>query len=98
MKIVNKRKFIRTVSILIIIIISLIIFTKSTYSKGEIEYIENYIYNGDTLWSIANKQIIENKYFEGKDIRFVIDELKNINNLANSDVYEGEKIKIPVYK
>ena len=98
MRIVNRKKFVKTVSVLVTIILMLILFSKSTYSKVEIDYIENYIYKGDTLWSIANTQIIENKYFEGKDIRFVIDKLKVINNLETVDVYEGEKIKIPIYK
>ena len=38
-----------------------------------------------------------NKYFYGKDIRYVVDELKNINNLSSSSLREGEKIKIPNY-
>ena len=98
MKIVNKRKFIRTISILALIIFTLIIFSKHTYSKVETSYKEEYIYSGDTLWSIANKEIKDNKYFENKDIRDVINELKNINNLWNSNLIEGEKIKIPIYE
>jgi len=38
-----------------------------------------------------------NKYFEGKDIRYVIEELKKVNNLSNSNLTEGDKIKIPNY-
>ncbi len=92
MKIVNKKKFIRTMSILIILISSLILFAKNTYSKGEIVYKEDYIYSGDTLWSIAKIEM------KNKDIREVIDELETINNLNNRDLIEGEKIKIPSYK
>lgn len=98
MKIVNKKKFIRTMSILIILISSLILFAKNTYSKGEIVYKEDYIYSGDTLWSIAKIEIKNNTYFKNKDIREVIDELETINNLNNRDLIEGEKIKIPIYK
>lgn len=97
MRIVNKRKFIRTISILIGIIIGLIFFAKCTYSNIEVSYKENYIYEGDTLWSIANEQLTQNKYFEGKDIRYIVNELKEINNLKTCDLYEGEKIKIPIY-
>lgn len=98
MKIVNKTKFIRTISILIILICIVIIFSKNTYSNGEISYKENYIYAGDTLWSIAKYEIENNKYFENKDIRNVVDELKSVNNFSSSELYEGQKIKIPIYK
>ena len=98
MKIVNKTKFVRTISILIILICMIIIFSKNTYSKGEISYKEDYIYSGDTLWSIAENEIENNKYFENKDIRNVVYELKNVNNFSSSELYEGQKIKIPMYK
>lgn len=97
MKIVNKRKFIRMISILLIILLALIFFSKSTYSKVNVTYKESYICNGDTLWSIANEQCIENEYFQGKDIRYIVNELKQVNNLKTCDVYVGEKIKIPTY-
>ena len=96
MKIVNKTKFVRTISIFIILLIVIIIFSKNTYSKGEISYKEDYIYAGDTLWSIAKNEIENNKYFENKEIRAVVDELKTVNDFKSSDLYEGEKIKIPI--
>lgn len=98
MKIVNKTKFIRTISIFIILLGTIVIFSKNTYSKGEITYKEDYIYSGDTLWSIAKNEIENNKYFENKDIRAVINELRTVNNFSGAELYEGEKIKIPIYK
>lgn len=98
MKIVNKTKFVRTLSVFIILLGVIVIFSKNTYSKGEISYKEDYIYAGDTLWSIAKDEIENNKYFENKDIRAVVDELKTVNNFKISDLYEGEKIRIPIYK
>ena len=98
MKIVNKTKFIRTISIFIILSGTIVIFSKNTYSKGEITYKEDYIYSGDTLWSIAKNEIENNKYFENKDIRAVINELRTVNNFSGAELYEGEKIKIPIYK
>ncbi len=98
MKIVNKTKFIRTLGILIILIILLIIFSKNAYSKNIIEYKEDYIYAGDTLWSIAKSEIKNNPYFRNKDIREVVDIIKNANDLNNSHLTEGKKIKIPIYK
>lgn len=98
MKIVNRTKFVRTISIFIILLGVIIIFSKNTYSKGDIAYKEDYIYAGDTLWSIAENEIENNKYFENKDIRAVVNELKTVNNFSSSELYEGEKIRIPIYK
>lgn len=97
MKIVNKIKFIRTISVLTIIICVFVIFSHKTYSIGEIKYREDYIYAGDTLWNIAKKEIENNKYFENKDIREVINEIKKINNFESSDLKEGQKILLPTY-
>lgn len=97
MKIVNKTKFIRSSIILTILIGLIVFFATNTYSNVETKYKEEYIYAGDTLWSIAQEELENNKYFEGKDIRYVVNELKKINNLSNSSLSEGEKIKIPNY-
>ena len=97
MKIVNKGKFIKTNLILIIIVGAIIGFATNTYSKVETKYKEEYVYSGDTLWSIAQNELENNKYFEGKDIRYVIEELKKVNNLSNSNLSEGDKIRIPNY-
>lgn len=98
MKIVNKTKFVRRISIFVILLGTIVIFSKNTYSKGEITYKEDYIYSGDTLWSIAENEIENNRYFENKDIRAVINELRTVNNFSDAELYEGKKIKIPIYK
>lgn len=97
MKIVNKRKFIRSNVILMILVGTIIIFATNAYSNVETKYKEEYIYAGDTLWAIAKEELENNKYFEGKDIRYVVDELKKVNNLSSSNLSEGDKLKIPNY-
>ncbi len=98
LKITNRVKFIRAIVILAIILISiLIIFINKSYSNSETKYTEEYVIKGETLWSIAEKQIEENKYFYNKDIRNVVYELKQINNMKTSEINEGMKIKIPTY-
>ena len=97
MKIVNKTKFVRTISILTLIIIACVIFCNKTYSKVEVNYKEEYICEGDTLWDIAKKEKKNNKYFENKDIRDVVSEIKKVNNLKNIDLLAGQKILIPIY-
>lgn len=97
MRIVNKTKFIRSNVILIILIGSIVIFATNTYSNVETKYKEEYVYTGDTLWSIAQEELENNKYFEGKDIRYVVNELKNVNNLTNVNLKDGDKLKIPCF-
>ncbi len=96
LKIVNRRKFV--ISLIIIIICILIFLSMNityTYSKGELKYREEYVCNGDTLWSIAEKEIRDNAYYKNKDIRDIVKELKDINNINNTNLKIGQKIKIP---
>ena len=97
MRIVNKTKFIRSNVILAILISSIVIFATKAYSNVETKYKEEYVCAGDTLWSIAQEELENNKYFEGKDIRYVVNELKNVNNLASSNLKEVDKLKIPSF-
>ncbi len=97
MKIVNVKKFVRTISILSILILMFIIFCSKTYSNVDINYKDEYVISGDTLWSISKEESKNNKYFENKDIREIVNEIKRINNLKNSDLKIGQKLIIPIY-
>ena len=66
MKIVNKRKFIRSLSILLFISIIIVAGFKTSYSNTKTQYKEKYVYSGDTLWSIAYKESSSNDYYRGK--------------------------------
>ena len=97
MKIVNVKKFIRTISILVILILIILLFSNKTYSKVDTKYKEESIILGDTLWSISQEEAKNNKYFENKDIREIVSEIKRINKLDNLDLREGQKLLIPTY-
>lgn len=97
MKIVNVKKFIRTISILVILILIIILFSNKTYSKVDTKYKEESIILGDTLWRISQEEAKNNKYFENKDIREIVSEIKRINKLDNLDLKEGQKLLIPTY-
>ena len=97
MKIVNVKKFIRTISILVILILIIILFSNKTYSKVDTKYKEESIILGDTLWSISQEESKNNKYFENKDIREIVSEIKRLNKLDNLDLKEGQKLVIPTY-
>lgn len=96
MKIVNKKKFIRSTSITIGLIICLILMLANiSFSHTEVSYKEISVNSGDTLWSIAKYEKNNNVYFENKDIRDIIDEIKYINNLNVSNLSIGDKLSIP---
>lgn len=94
MKIVNKKKFIKMV-ILVLGIISLIsiCFSNSSFSKGEIKTKTISVINGDTLWTIAKEEQENNIYYEDKDIRDIIYEIKKLNALENNTILSiGQKL------
>lgn len=96
MKIVNKKKFIRSTSVTIGLIVFIILMLSNiSYSHTE-SYKEICVSYGDTLWDIAKFEKYNNIYFEDKDIRDVVYEIKHINHLTNTDLTVGEKLSIPI--
>lgn len=95
MKIVNMKKFIRSIVILLVIIGGLF-FSKASLSYKEIEYTSLYVDYGDTLWKIAEKQQNTNAYYKDKDIRDIVYDIKKTNNLTSSDIYVAQELKIPI--
>lgn len=84
MKIVNKKRFITSITIMLLIVISVF---NLCFAKSEM-ITEDYVVSaGDTIWSIA----CENA--DG-DIRKYIYELREINNLNDCMIYPGQVIKI----
>lgn len=99
-KIVNMKKFIRSIAILIGIVIAITFFsTKASLShneKEQMDYETISISQGETLWSIATNQQENNPYYTGKDVRFIISELKQINQLECGNLQIGQELKVPV--
>ena len=97
MRIKNFKKFIKNISLLIIFISVVLIFTQTTsFSKQKIEYKEIYTSQGDTLWKIAKQEKEDNLYYKDKDIRDIIEDLKKVNNLQNCDLTVSQKLQIPI--
>lgn len=97
MKIVNIKKFIRSITIAVIIIIGLsLLISNTTYSHGEKQYKTIYVSNGDTLWSIAKSNQESNDYYKGKDIRYIVNDIAKINNIENSNIKINQELLIPV--
>lgn len=95
-KITDSRKFIRSMSISIFIIILLILLSNSVFSHQEIKYKTIYVSGGDTIWSIAREEIKENQYFENKPTKEVVYSIQKINNLSSGNIYVGQKLLIPI--
>lgn len=87
MRVVNKKRFIIVITILIVLAITLCSHCSAIPKNNEIESIT--VSAGDTLWSIAS----EHKK-SGQDVREYLYELRKLNNLENCTIYPGQKIKI----
>ena len=98
MVIKNWKKFLRAIIIIIgvIIFINLLIPDKA-FSHQEIEYKSVAVATGDTLWTIAKVQQEENSYYEGKDIRDIVQNIKKVNNLKNANLQINQVLEIPTY-
>lgn len=95
MKIKNPIKFIRSSMILLILIyISVSFFYNKTYAYKEYNFKTIEISEGQTLWNIAQYEKEHNEYYKNKDIREIVFEIKENNNLNSSNLYVGQELKI----
>lgn len=95
----KRRKLKKSVKIVLSIIVMAVIvwllIHSTSFSYKEVEYREIYVSNGDTLWEIAKLEKNTNEYYKNKDIREIIFDIKKVNNLQSSDIYEHQKLLIP---
>ena len=97
MRIADVKKFIRSILIILGVILSLTLFiSKTSFSHGETEYKTIYVSAGDTLWNIAKSNQINNGYYKDKDVRYIVNDLIEINNLNNSNININQKLLIPI--
>ena len=92
---INLNKFIRS----IIIIIGFVIFitfiaTKSIYSYVSPEEKIIYAQPGDTLWSIARFAKENSSYYKDMNIKEVIQNIRDNNDISNNVIKSGQKLKI----
>jgi len=94
----DKKKFLRlvVVGVGIMILINVIIFNKA-FSHQEVNYKTVSVSNGDTLWSIAKLEKEENSFYEGRDVRDIVQEIKKINNLGTANLKVNQTLEIPTY-
>ncbi|MBR2241475.1 MAG: LysM peptidoglycan-binding domain-containing protein [Clostridia bacterium] len=96
-KIVNVKKFVVSSTILLLTVLMIVsCIVNITYSCNNINYKTIYVTQGDTLWKIAESEQKNNAYYEDKDIRDIVYDLKNTNNLKMSNLSVGQELKIPI--
>ena len=86
MKIVNKKRFITAITIMLLRVISIF---NLCFAKEEVLTEAYVVSRGETLWSISSEY-----KKDGQDIRQYIYELREINNLNDCMIYPGQTIKI----
>lgn len=98
LKIVNIKKFLTSVVIILgFVILACILCTNKSYSKTKEVYKTEVIVSGDTIWEIAKNEKYTNEYYKNKDVRYIVYDIKNINNISNNTLCEGQEIYIPTY-
>ena len=94
----DKKKFVRGILLIVAISISLVfIMTGKTFSHQEMKYKTVSVVFGDTLWDIAENEQKNNRYYKGNDIRDIIQNIKEINNLKSSELKANQILEIPTY-
>lgn len=94
-RIISKSRFFLfitiTLALLAIIIVSIVTSTGAYSIQSTYETEHYWVKKGDTLWSIA-------KDFspEGYDIRKMIYQIREENDLDTAMIYEGAKLEIPL--
>jgi LysM repeat protein len=85
----NKKRFLGFITFIILVAIT-VLFTRTVYAYKEITYTTVQVRQGDTLWGIAKE------FSKSDDVRKLIYEIKKVNKLENSNITQGDELKIPV--
>lgn len=97
MKIVNSKKFISSILLILgMILLGLFCISNVSLSHGETKYKMICVSSGDTLWSIAKSEVSNNEYYFDKDVRDVVESLKTVNHLSNTSLKIGQQLQIPI--
>ena len=95
MKIKNPIKFIRSTLVLLILLYIIgSFFYNKTYAYKEYSFKTITVSEGETLWNIAEFEKENNEYYKNKDIREIVFEIRENNNLTTSNLVVGQELKI----
>lgn len=93
----NRKKIILSIVIIFLLVICLIMImgNGNTLSHTEMRLKTIFVSSGETLWEIATIESQNNEYYAKCDIRFIVKDIKKINSLETSSLYEGQQLFIP---
>lgn len=92
----NIKKVILSIIVIILLVICfVIILAGKTSSHIEMSFKRVYVSYGETLWEIARIESKNNEYYANHDIRYIVKDIKNRNNLESSNLYPGQELLIP---
>jgi hypothetical protein len=96
MKIVNVKKFLRSILLIIgLIAILLLLLGNSSLSHRTTEFVTIYVAQGDTLWGIASELQKDNEYYKGRDVRYIVNHLMSTNSLSTNTLAVNQPLQIP---
>lgn len=97
MKIKNMSRFLTSiVTIIVLTIILTLSITNTAFSTADLKYKTITISSGDTLWNIAEEVKENSLNYSNKEIREIVYDLKQINNLKQSNLQVGQNLQIPM--
>ena len=85
---------VRDIILLFILFTFVALLCNNNYASRYINKKEIVVQKSNTLWTIASNIC---KQDDNLNIQNVILDIKRINNMKNCDIYDGQKIYIPVY-
>jgi len=85
----NKKRFFIFLAITAFIL-SFSLYCGKAYGFREKEHVSITVAKGETIWSIAED------YCAGGDVRRLVYDIKSLNSLEDSFIYEGDTLIIPV--
>lgn len=92
----NGKVVIKNVVILFMILSALGAFMTFSSAKEEKQSYEYVVLESDTLWNIS-ADICKKSDDNNLNVQKIVKEIKKLNNLDNSNIYEGQTIKLPIY-
>lgn len=86
----NRKRFYTFIMIMTILVTIIVLTSAVNGADSHIGYETVTVEKGDTLWDLAER------YSNGMDIRKYIVKIKELNDMTDSDIYEGDTLKMPV--
>lgn len=91
---INYTMMFRNILILLLLFFVFSLFTTNAFSKKELATKKITVEENQTVWNIAK---IVCKKNTSLNIQEVIYDIKKVNSMDNSTIYEGQELLIPIY-